>query len=70
MMQLNLLSTVGYYGPVVAEASLKLLKVGLIDFVGSDVHHDKHLLAFDQKTLVKDLKPLHEAIANNQFFKR
>lgn len=70
MMQLNLLSTVGYYGPVVAEASLKLLKAGLIDFVGSDVHHDKHILAFDQKTLVKDLKPLHEAIANNQFFKR
>lgn len=69
LMQLNLLSTVGYYGPVVAEASLKLLKSGLIDFVGSDVHHEKHIQAFDQKTLVKDIKPLQEAIANNQFFK-
>lgn len=69
-LQLNLLSTVGYYGPVVAEASLKLLKSGLIDFVGSDVHHEKHIQAFDQKVLVKDTKPLQEAIARNQFFKR
>lgn len=68
-MQLNLLSTVGYYGPVVAEAAAKLLKAGLIDFVGSDVHHEKHILAFDQKTLIKDIKPLKDAIAHNQFFK-
>lgn len=69
LMQLNLLSTVGYYGPAVADAAQKLLKAGLIDFVGSDVHHEKHILAFDQKTLVKDTKPLQEAIARNQFFK-
>lgn len=68
-MQLNLLSTVGYYGPVVAEAAIKLLKAGLIDFVGSDIHHEKHIMAFEQKTLVKDHKPLLEAIARNQFFK-
>jgi len=69
LMQLNLLSTVGYYGPVVAQSAEKLLKAGLIDFVGSDVHHEKHLEAFNQKVMLKDIKPLTEAITRNQFFK-
>jgi protein-tyrosine phosphatase len=69
LFQLNLLSTVGYYGKEVAHAAEKLLKKGLIDFVGSDVHHKKHIDSFDKKILIKDLQPLKEAIANNQFFK-
>ncbi|SFB20972.1 Tyrosine-protein phosphatase YwqE [Flavobacterium swingsii] len=69
LFQLNLLSTVGYYGKEVAHAAEKLLKKGLIDFVGSDVHHKKHIDSFDKKILIKDLHPLKEAIANNQFFK-
>ncbi|MES2812666.1 MAG: CpsB/CapC family capsule biosynthesis tyrosine phosphatase [Bacteroidota bacterium] len=67
-LQLNLLSTVGYYGKEVKDVAKKLLETGLIDFVGSDVHHKKHLEAFSQKVLLKDLQPLKEAIANNQFF--
>ena len=38
-------------------------------YVGSDVHHDNHITAFKQKVNLKDLAPLKEAIANNQFFK-
>lgn len=69
LLQLNLLSIVGYYGIEVAETAKKLLSNGLIDFVGSDVHHKKHIEAFDRKILLKDLQPLKEAISNNQFFK-
>jgi tyrosine-protein phosphatase YwqE len=69
LFQLNLLSTVGYYGSSVTEASKKLLAKGLIDFVGSDAHHKKHIESFNQKVLLKDLQPLKDAIANNQFFK-
>lgn len=68
-MQLNLLSTVGYYGETVAEAAKKLLKQGLIDFVGSDVHHQNHIAAFSKKITFKDTVALNEAFANNQFFR-
>lgn len=69
LFQLNLLSTVGYYGESVAEASKKLLNQGLFDFVGSDVHHRKHIESFSKKVILKDLEPLKEIISNNQFFK-
>jgi protein-tyrosine phosphatase len=69
LFQLNLPSTVGYYGIEVTQAAEKLLKKGLIDFVGSDTHHKKHIESFDKKILLKDLQPLKEAIVNNQFFK-
>ena len=67
--QINLLSTVGYYGNDVLETAKLLLSKGLIDFVGSDVHHKKHIDAFGSKILLKDLLPLKESILNNQFFK-
>jgi len=67
-LQLNLLSTVGYYGKEVKDTAKQLLETGLIDFVGSDVHHKKHLEAFNQKVGFKDLQALKEAIGNNQFF--
>jgi protein-tyrosine phosphatase len=69
LFQLNLLSTVGYYGREVTQTAEKLLQKGLIDFVGSDVHHKKHIDSFDNKILIKDLQPLKEAFLNNQFFK-
>jgi tyrosine-protein phosphatase YwqE len=68
LFQLNLLAVVGYYGEAVTKVAEKLLQKGMYSFVGSDVHHDNHLAAFDQKVKVKDLIPLKEAIANNQFF--
>ena len=69
MFQLNLLSVVGYYGEGIAKIADRLLQKGMYSFVGSDVHHDNHVAAFDQKVKYKDLAPLHEAIANNQFFR-
>jgi protein-tyrosine phosphatase len=68
LFQLNLLSVVGYYGDEIAKIADKLLKNGLYDYVGSDVHHFNHIAAFDQKVKVKDLIPLKEVISNNQFF--
>ncbi|AKC21748.1 tyrosine-protein phosphatase [Flavobacterium psychrophilum] len=69
LFQINLLSTVGYYGESVAQTAEKLFKKGLIDFVGSDVHHKKHIASFDKIVTIKDLQPLKEAFANNQLFK-
>lgn len=69
LFQLNLLSVVGYYGDGITKTSEKLLQKGMYSFVGSDVHHDNHIAAFNQKIKLKDLGPIKEAIANNQFFR-
>lgn len=69
LFQLNLLSVVGYYGDEIAKIAEKLLKKGMYSYVGSDVHHGNHIAAFDQKVKLKDLTPLKEVLANNQFFR-
>ena len=69
LFQLNLLSVVGYYGAGIASIADYLLKNGLYNFVGSDVHHNNHIAAFEKKIVIKDPKPLREIINNNQFFK-
>ena len=69
LFQLNLLSTVGYYGKEVTKSAELLLKKGLIDFVGSDIHHAKHIGAFSNSVLLNDIAPLKKAIENNQFFR-
>jgi tyrosine-protein phosphatase YwqE len=69
LFQLNLLSVVGYYGAGITKITEQLLQKGMYTYVGSDVHHDNHITAFKQKVNLKDLAPLKEAIANNQFFK-
>ncbi|WP_136669270.1 tyrosine-protein phosphatase [Flavobacterium sp. H122] len=68
-LQLNLLSTVGYYGNEVTDTAKRLLESGLYDFVGSDVHHSRHIKAFESKVLIKDNKGLEALIKNNSFFK-
>ncbi len=43
--QLNLLSITGYYGKPVRDAALKLLKNKMINFLGTDLHHERHIEA-------------------------
>jgi tyrosine-protein phosphatase YwqE len=69
LFQLNLLSVVGYYGERIAKTAEELLKTGMYDFTGSDVHHMNHIRAFDKKIKISSIPNLKEAIANNQFFK-
>lgn len=66
--QVNLLSSIGYYGTAVNEAASKLLQSGMIDFAGSDVHHEKHLNSFQKKVNIKNIAPLKEAMSNNNLF--
>ena len=44
-LQVNLLSLTGYYGKTVAAAAKFILKKGLADLVGTDLHHQRHLAA-------------------------
>ena len=69
LFQLNLLSTVGYYGERIAKIAEELLKKGMYDFAGTDVHHMKHIASFSNKIKINSISNLKEVIANNQFFK-
>lgn len=69
LFQLNLLAVVEYYGSKIAKATDDLLKKGMYDFCGTDVHHKNHIKAFDLKLKIENIDPLKEIINNNQFFK-
>jgi|SRR5690606_35097512 len=58
LMQLNLLAISRYYGTEVKVAALTMIKSGMYDFVGTDVHHERHLNALIEvvkKYPVRDL---------------
>jgi tyrosine-protein phosphatase YwqE len=48
-LQVNLLSLTGYYGPQVAKAARFIFDNDLADFVGTDMHHERHLVALSKK---------------------
>jgi tyrosine-protein phosphatase YwqE len=50
--QINLASLGGYYGKESKKMAEKLIKEGMVHFIGTDVHHLKHI------------KPLQNAMAS------
>lgn len=59
MLQLNLLSVSSYYGKDVKSAARQLMKEGMYDFVGTDMHHLKHLRALEK---VVEFYPVEEML--------
>lgn len=68
LFQLNMLSATDYYGEHVAKISNSLVKEGLIDFIGSDVHHIRHLEALNKKIVLKNYEYLTPIFQNNSIF--
>ena len=66
--QLNLLSTVGYYGADITKTAEMLLKEKMYDYVGSDIHHTFHVEGFYKKLKIKNSDTLKSVMQNNQFF--
>ncbi|RFM33647.1 tyrosine-protein phosphatase [Chitinophaga silvisoli] len=54
LLQVNLLSLTGYYGKHIQKAAEWLIENKLIDYIGTDLHHSKHLHAI--KSIAKDKK--------------
>ena len=69
LFQLNLLSTIGYYGKDVTESADYLLKENLYNFVGSDIHNKNHIASFQNKIIIKNQQILEETMGKNVFFK-
>lgn len=59
VLQINLLSLTGYYGKQPQQTAQWLLKQGLVSFVGTDLHHHRHLQALRMAgNLISQLDPL------------
>lgn len=56
--QLNALSVTGYYGKPVKDNALKLLKHGMINFIGTDLHHARHAELLQQMCRDKEIMGL------------
>ena len=69
LFQLNLLSTVGYYGKDAADIANYLLKKEMYDFTGSDIHHRNHIRAFQSKIVGSNGDKITEVMKKNSFFK-
>lgn len=68
LLQLNLLAISRYYGEQVKSAALTMIKSGMYDLVGTDIHHERHLNAtkqvvakYDVQDLLKD-NPIKNAV--------
>jgi len=69
LFQINMLSSTGYYGAGITTVTDYLLKEKMYDFAGSDVHHQKHINAFDSEIKLKNVDAFENVLSKNEFFK-
>jgi protein-tyrosine phosphatase len=55
MLQVNILSVAGYYGKSAQDIARYLLKEKLVDYIGTDLHHERHLAALANPQLSADI---------------
>jgi tyrosine-protein phosphatase YwqE len=56
LLQVNLLSLSGYYGRGVQDAAHYLVDQKLVDLIGTDLHHERHLEAMQHPQLMIDVQ--------------
>ena len=66
--QVNALSFTGYYGDFVKKVAEKLLKLNMIDFIGTDTHSHKHLDMLENLANYKNIDLLKPIFENNRLF--
>lgn len=54
LFQINLLSLAGYYGKEVRKVAEALIENDWVDFIGTDMHHDKHAATIDDYLKSRD----------------
>lgn len=62
LMQSNLLSFLGYYGKHVQITAEKLAKEKLVDLLGTDLHHERHLNALKELASQKSFYKMVEGL--------
>lgn len=56
LLQVNALSLIGYYGRSVQDAAHFLVQEKLVDLIGTDLHHERHLSALQDRRLQTELQ--------------
>jgi len=56
--QINIISTEGFYGKGVKKAVEKIIDLGLVDFIGSDIHSQRYLDTFSASLQSKTYKKI------------
>ncbi len=62
LLQVNLLSLLGYYGEPARQIAEKLIKSGMVNVLGTDMHHDNHMHALRDLASKKSFYKLLENI--------
>lgn len=60
--QINLLSLTGYYGRSIAQAAERLVKKKQVELLGTDLHHDRHLLNLQSAALLQKANEVANAV--------
>jgi protein-tyrosine phosphatase len=58
MLQINLLSLLGYYGKSAQETARMLVQEQMVDLIGTDLHHTRHLQAMNNSFLMAEVNAL------------
>lgn len=61
LFQSNLLSFSGYYGPAAQQSAEYLAEKGFTTLLGTDLHHERHLLALQDLKMTKGLRKVLDA---------
>lgn len=64
LFQVNILSLQGYYGKKIKAVAYKLLENKMIDFLGTDTHHQKHI---ESLQMAIENPKLNQAISSYSF---
>jgi len=54
------LSLAGYYGSTIAKWAKSLIETGMVGYLGTDMHHSRHLRALQDALKQKDILRLLE----------
>jgi tyrosine-protein phosphatase YwqE len=58
LIQVNMLSLIGYYGKPVQDVAIYLAKNGMIDLLGTDLHHGRHLAELQTPQMIDAVQEL------------
>ena len=64
LFQINLLSLTGYYGKGAKMVAKFLIDQGMVDYVGTDIHHPRHLESLSSPA---NLEQIHKSLAGKNY---
>lgn len=69
LVQVNILSCYGYYGPREKDVVKNLIKKGMVDLIGTNVHDMRHIKAIEHYVKKEDISTFFQGkLRNEEFF--